>query len=362
MKIGLYTLHASNNVGAMLQTFALTKILQREGAEVEIVNVYTQETEQRNHHCSKGSFIHNFARRLFRILHPGIAKMEKEFDVFHEKLPLSKRYFSSEEYIKAPNKYDIHLVGSDQVWNLQKGYDCSRLYFLDYLPQNSKKISYASSFGTTEIVHDVDMVKQALIDFAKLSTREDSAVEFLKNSMGLQCEQVVDPSLLLTSNEWDKYIDDKPIVSGKYIFFYGVNREEKIWNMLCAAKKKIGAKIVGFPGLLPAQYRFDEYIYNGGPLQFINLIKYAQVVVTSSFHGLAFAVNYNKPFVLVKFGERMERMNSLARLLDAEDRIANSEIEICEILAKSMDGDFQTKLQLSRERSLTWVRNNIING
>lgn len=361
MNIGLYTLHATNNVGAMLQTFALTKVLQRNGHVVEVVNVYTKDTELRNHHKSKGSIVHNIARMIFRLLHSDISKMEQEFDDFHSKLPLSKRFYSYEEYIKAPNSYDLHLVGSDQVWNLQKGYEYARFFLLDYINNSSKKKSYASSFGTTELVKDVEKVKDALASFDTISVREDTAVRFVQNALNRESEQTVDPTLLFTAEEWDQYIEREPIVQGRYVLYYGVNRDNNVWSILCEAKRRLNAKIVGIPGILPPQYKFDEYIYSCGPLQFVNIVKHAEFVITSSFHGLAFAVNYNKPFVLVKYGERMERMDSLVRLLGAESRIAETKNDLLRIIDKKLDGNIQISLQSARLKSLRWINDNIVN-
>lgn len=359
MKIGLYTLHSSHNVGAMLQTFALTKVLEANGHVVKIINVYTRDEENRNNHKKTGGVIHRLVRRLYCILH-GINVMEKHFEEFHECMPLTKRYFSYKDYINNPEVFDIHLVGSDQVWNLQDGYDNVRFFFLDYIPSESRKISYASSFGTTNIIKDVDKVKSSLQSFESISVREDCAKKLVLSLINRNISQVLDPTLLLDRNVWDKVIPDKPIVKGRYIFFYGVNDDSFTWNVLKKAKRLLGAKIVGYPGPFPPKYPFDKYIYDGGPLQFVNLVKYASLVVTSSYHGLAFSINYEKKVVLVKYGQRMERLESLVRLLGMESCLINNEEELENILNNNaVFAKVCSVLKQERELSLKWICENI---
>ncbi len=363
MRIGLYTTHAVYNVGAMLQAFALATVLKREGCDVEIINVLTKELDRKNHHRGKTSLFRRLLRELYIFAHPGIRRMEQNFEAFHKKLPLTKRYYSNKEYIESPNQYDIHLVGSDQVWNTQKGYKHSELCYLNYLPKEAVKKSYASSFGTTDIIKDEEKIKEALLSFTSLSVREDKAVDFVERLTGKKCTQVLDPTFLLTSEEWDQYVEEVPLVKEKYIFYYGVNEDKSTWNILFEAKRRLNAKLVGYPGPLPPNYHFDKYIYNGGPLQFINLIKNAEMVITSSFHGLAFAINYHKKFMLVKYGERMERMESLLRLLNADEFFVRTKVDVIRILNlnnSSRLAQIYEKINVERYNSLSWLFTNIL--
>lgn len=359
MKIGLYTIHSSHNVGAMLQSYGLVKKLQDMGAEVELVNLYPIEEEDQNHHRRKSSFVHDLFRNIYILFHSKIRVMEQNFDQFHKNLPLSKRFYSVDEYVNTPSQYDVHLVGSDQVWNLQHGYDFGKFYFLNYLPFNSVKIAYGSSFGTTKDIKDIELAGQALSSFRSISVREDTATELVSKLTGKGCTQVLDPTLLLANNEWNKLIPKEPIIKGKYIFFYGVNTDQTTWEILLEAKKRLGAKIVGYPGPLRPQYKFDEFILDGGPLQFINLIKHSIAVVTSSFHGLAFSINFNKKVFLIKYGTRMERMESLIKLLGAEKCITSNVDDVQRILNTDIS-NITNNLLRERESSLKWIMDNII--
>lgn len=358
MKIGLYTIHSSHNVGAMLQAFALYKVLERKGAEVEFVNMYPLSEEVQNHHKTKSSLFHTIARSLYLLAHPKIKVMERHFDDFHKELPLSKRFYSVGEYINNPIQYDLHLVGSDQVWNLQRGFDFSRFYYLDYLPSNSVKKSYASSLGTTEGISDLDKAMKALSSFDKLSVREDNAAIIISKMTRKDCAHVLDPTLLLSCQEWNQYIAKDPILEGDYVLFYGVNSDDNTWRIISEVKTLLRCKIVGYPGPLRPNYKFDKYILDGGPMEFVNLIRNAAAVVTSSYHGLAFSINYNKKFILLNNSQRGERMTSLVRLLGADNHIASSPEDVSRILRLNT-GDIEKKLNQARNLSLNWIDNNL---
>lgn len=362
MKIGLYTIHASFNVGAMLQAYALIHVLQKYGAEVELVNLYTREEEAQNHNKRKTSLIKTLLRESYIFFHPKLKQMEKNFDLFHRSLPLSQRFYTQQDYIKNPNQYDLHLIGSDQVWNMQKGYEFARFFLLDYLPANSAKISYGASLGTTEDIKDIELFKSAIMSFKKISVREDKAVDLIHNLTGSSCYQVVDPTLLLNQDDWNRIIEGtESQIKGRYILFYGVNRDHRTWIILQEAKRILNLPIVGYPGPIPSQYHFDNYILDGGPKEFINVVKNAELIVTSSFHGLAFAINYRKKFIIAKYGGRMERLESLIRLVEAEEHVAESEQDVSRILQQDNNDKLQERLGVARQQSVDWIVNNILN-
>lgn len=361
MKIGIYTFHTPHNVGAMLQAYALGHVLKGMGAEIEFVYLYTRESELADHHKTRKNLVRSVLRSAYMLFHPQIKRMERKFDTFHELMPVSCRFYTKEEYESNPIQYDIHLVGSDQIWNLQKGYDYSSFYFLGYLPTDAVRMSYASSFGTTEIVKDLDKVATALSKFTHLSVREDSAVQLIESITDQECEQVLDPTLLLDSHSWNSIIENKPIIKGKYIFFYGVNEDENTWHIIKKAKDILGLPIVGYPGLLRPKYHFDKYYIEGGPLEFLNLLKYSELVITSSFHGLAFSINFEKKFMLVRYGERMERMTSLIKVVGAENYIATKADDVEKILNYENENNIKINLEQARESSYSWIKRNIIN-
>ena len=171
MKIGIYTIHAAYNFGAMLQAFATQYIIKSFDIEAEIVN--DSPHEKLNAYLTNNTSLKAIIKNLYALTNPLIWIKSKRFRDFHKSMSLSKKYKSINDIYKNPPKYDIHLVGSDQVWNLEHKVDKQYYYFLDFVPKGEKCISYASSFGNSNISQSVyPQLQQLLSKFNKLSTRE----------------------------------------------------------------------------------------------------------------------------------------------------------------------------------------------
>jgi len=152
MKIGIYTIHTDYNYGAMFQAYATQKALEKLGHEAELVNVFTKIQEYKNEYNILSFSPKQFISFFYAKLNPRIQLKFKRFKKFHENMKLSKRFNTLEEMYLNPLNYDIHLVGSDQVWNLEKGFSTKNYYFLDFLGDDDIRIAFASSFGTSEIL------------------------------------------------------------------------------------------------------------------------------------------------------------------------------------------------------------------
>lgn len=222
MTIGIYTIHTPHNYGAMLQAYATQKFLCQLGYKAELVFVYSKEDEKRDEYkgCSlslKSLIIYVYARVFYKV-----RRKIKRFKEFHQSMSLSRRYYSVDEIYNKPPHYDIHIVGSDQVWNLEHGFPEKAFYFLDFLPSNTVKLSYAPSFGTEEVDGVFyPRLKELLSDFKVLSVREDSGIKIIEDAVSCAAQQVMDPTFLLAKKDWDKLAGNKPLIGGKYILCYG---------------------------------------------------------------------------------------------------------------------------------------------
>lgn len=218
MKVGIYTIHAAHNFGAMLQAFATQYIIKSFGIDVEIVNDHPNE--KLNAYLTNNISLKSVIKNLYALINPLIWIKSKRFRDFHKSMPLSKKYKSINDIYKNPPKYDIHLVGSDQVWNIERKIDKQYYYFLDFLPRNEICISYASSFGNSNVSNSVyPLLQQLLSKFNKLSVREKGGVKLIKRATGLDATLVLDPTLLLTDEQWSKFSSTSPIIKGKYLEF-----------------------------------------------------------------------------------------------------------------------------------------------
>lgn len=328
MKIGIYTIHACNNFGAVLQAYATAIYLRNQGYDPELVDIMSKEQEKRCRYIGKWTSLKGIVSNILSVLNPKVRAKYRNFIDFRKRLPLSRRYYSNSEYMSNPQTYDLHLVGSDQVWNVERGLgDC--FFFLPFLSNDARKASFASSFGNIQAAQKYKSeIKKMLSQFSMISVREDDACEFLTNDCRLEAASVLDPTFLLSSREWDNISGSEPIIKGQYILYYGFDRSRECGDILKEVKKLTGLPIIGISVGTTTPYHFDLFYQEAGPNEFLNLIKNASLVLTSSFHGMALSLNFRKQFIVIKYGTRMSRMESLLSQFGLIDRIITNKSEL----------------------------------
>ena len=243
-------------------------------------------------------------------------------------------------------KYNYVIAGSDQIWNqdIVGTWEALRFYYL-YFVESSKRINYASSFGwcrRNSYIH-----KKGLNGFNKLSCREESGCDFIKKLTGRDAELVLDPTLLLNADEWRK-IARKPDYdlperyALKYFFFTSESHQQVINQFAKNEKLEI----------IDIFDRKNKLHYCTGPQEFLYLVDHAEIILTGSFHGTAFSINFGKKFI--SFGENDTRIKSILSQLGIMNRlyceghdIPSGEINYQEVNAK---------LDSMRESSLKYLR------
>ncbi|MCW0483185.1 polysaccharide pyruvyl transferase family protein [Gaoshiqia sediminis] len=347
MKIGLLTLHTFYNYGAMLQAYATQIVLTQMGYDVQLINHYPLDLEKQNDtvplslHPKKLIlyFILKFDRKYQQKL--------KRFRDFRKVFNLTKRYYSEEEIYNHPPKFDVYIIGSDQVWNMENGID--PFCFLDFVKGHGKKISYAPSFGSSSIPEKYKpRLTELLSDFSAISTREDDGVRIIKEATGRDAVQVLDPTLLISKTEWNNLIGHTKPPTAKYILIYALNDSDESAKMVEAVRNRYNLPVWGIPmGVnVPAKFKVEKSFKDAGPLEFISLFMHAKVVLTSSFHGLAFAVNFEKTFFVVPHPTRNSRLNSLMKLLDLQDRQYFTPEIINSLKESELFLDYSTKIYI----------------
>lgn len=356
MKIGIYTIHACNNFGALLQAYATARFINDLGHQSEIVNVVTSAEEKKMQYKFPWTNIKGVINNFYAIFNPEVQRKKKNFEIFRSLLPLSDRYKSYEEVKNKTPQYDIHLVGSDQVWNLESGMR-EGFYFLPFLPKTSFRMSYASSFGNVDAVKNYSKeIKNYLTSFTHISVREQDACYYLKNEVGLEASCVLDPIFLLDATQWGKIAGEHQIVKGDYILYYGFDTNKTCAEAISLLRKNFKIPVIGISVSLHSPYKFDRFLQEAGPSEFLNLIKNAKFIFTSSFHGMAFSIVFRKDFAVLRHGSRMSRMMSLLNYFNIEDRVISdcNELEYlihnkCIIDYASLDYIFEKKVLESQK-------------
>lgn len=372
--IATITFHASHNYGSVLQAYALQNAIKREFyCDCEIINFIKPEQVEMYSIFEKNNSIKKILKNIRTILfkYQIIKNRHNSFNVFiKDRLKLSENeYHSEKELEKARFNYDTIICGSDQIWNLGiKDFDYA--YFLGFI-KNVKKIAYSPSFGGSNPIKNSDdknKIKNYLKDFTALSVRENLGIEILNNLTNKEIEEVVDPTLLLESREWDIIASDR-IIKKDYIFFYSIDYNDDVVRMVKKISKQLNLPVV----VLYTTAKTYKIMFSGfelskkeSPEDFLSLIKYAKLVLSNSFHGNVFSIIYRKPFYVLRgtYNGKINNDNRLTTLLE-KFNIPDREININTIndikISTQLDySNSEEKIKHEIEKSIKFLVDAII--
>lgn len=344
MKINLLTIHYSLSCGAVLQTYATSKILERLGCKVTIIN-FKHPVELQRRKTVKYWLVN------------GITKLK--FDFFRRKyFPRRTRELFRVDYSSLPQA-DCYVTGSDQIWNPKIVEDCLYVYMLNFLPDGVKRISYASSLGLNEWNVSASVTTKVISllgKFASLSIRENSGVEICRNVFGLEATQVLDPTLLL---EDYTELTGKVKPSDEIVCFKLVHDADFV-RSVSFLKGRLNLRAT----LLYTSYPrkgFEKNVMFCSPKTWLRKLASAKLIVTDSFHGLAFALIFRKEFIVLSgLRDRTTRLISLLKLVGLEERFVQDYKELVErfdTINKPINYErVNSLLDGEREKSLAYLR------
>jgi len=328
MKIWMITRHAVSNYGSLLQTIALQKIINSmdENYECKVIDYIREDEHYKNLEKtllkSKPQWNRNPFKKAIYLL---IRQPESMFAGMHfenmrnKYLRLTKRYISEEELQIDDENVDIYVAGSDQVWGPVATGEYDSCYCLSFT-NRGKKISYAASFGKTKLTDEQkEVFKKYLGQYQHLSVREDSAVELLKE-WGIEAKQVLDPTLLMDETMWRTFF--VPIKKKNYILVYQLHRNENMDRYIKKVARETEYSIVRISASYHQVIRGGEFVYLPALGEFLSYIKNAKCMITDSFHGTAFAINFNTSFIEILPQNHTDGRNiSILKMTGLESRI-----------------------------------------
>lgn len=308
LKIAAITFHGAHNYGSMLQTYALQTFVEKLAKEEEkeisydILNFRTEF--QKNLYKPKAiRSIKDLIKKFMTL--PYSKKLNNQnlaFEAFlKSNLHTTREVNTLEELRVLAKNYDVIISGSDQIWNI-RARDFSFAYLLDGV--DCKKISYAASLGPLDIdwsKYDAERYTELLKDYSAISLREQRSKDMVDSLLGTKESEIhVDPTLLLSMDEWRKLQNETKEKQGEYILFYCLEPQKNHLRIAKQLSKKMGMPVVATKYRNKTDY-FNSFIkrYDAGPKDFLSLIDNAAAVVTSSFHGTVFSLIYGKPFVCI---------------------------------------------------------------
>lgn len=306
MKISLITYHYSCNNGAVMQTYALCRFLREHGFDVNVIDLRHKEFEHQN------LFIKLVKFCIFKL------RMTHVMRTYYKSL--TRRYSSISELQSSPPDSDCYIVGSDQVWNPNICNDLLTAYFLNFGTDNVKRISYASSFGTSHWIltdtKSTNEIRKLLHRFNSLSVREDEGKFICNEIFGVNPVVVLDPTFL----NYDYPEFNKDCIEKDVFLCYKLNKTPDFWQYAPIVGNILGIK----PTLLNNRFpkRGFKYCFPPSLKSWMRAFASAKFILTDSFHGIAFSLINRKQFVVIlNNNDKNSRLKNIMRQFGLEDRI-----------------------------------------
>lgn len=371
MKIDIITRHAIANYGSLLQAYATEKIFDKLNIENEIIDYVRVEENSKN---LVKTYMKNFkkwnrnfiTRVIYKIIQkPNLDIMNNKFAEYRKKyLKLTpKQYKNKNELMEDLPQADIYCTGSDQVWGQIANDEYDENYFLEFVPNDKRCIAYSASFGKNELSENLKIRLPELMEkYSDIMVRELSAIKILNASGIDNVKLVLDPTLLLSKEEWEKNLDIKNNEKEQYILTYQLHHNKEFDKYLKKLAKKTNLKVVRISSSIYYKFKYGKFIYLPNLEQFLTYFKNAKYVVTDSFHGTVFSIIFNKQVIGVLPGKTGTRIESILKLFGMEDRIVNDYNDMS-IINKEIDyKKVNDILDKERKKSIEYLRKAIERG
>lgn len=360
-RICTITFNHAHNFGSVLQTFALGKFVSRLHNDIDykVIDFYTQYQDTLYSVYRKPFNIKNVVKNLiaFRYNKELKSKHQKFEDFIRNYISMTPRYYEEQDLIDNPPVADYFISGSDQIWNV-RAMDFSNVYYLNFV-KKGKKISYAASFGPKKINwsnYNANYYSDLLKQYANISTREIGSANNVEYLIGHTPEVHLDPTFLLSDDEWRQIQSNVNYANGKYILLYCLEPSKKQLALAKAIGKKLGLPIM----ILCYNNKndwFNTFVkrYDSGPRDFLSYIDHASLVLSSSFHGTAFSIIYKKAFYVFD-GMSDNRISTILSETKLADRSISTLDELWKVNLDVPNGKaIDQFLQKSREKSRSFL-------
>lgn len=367
-KIGIITFHNSYNCGSMLESYAMQTALSKFSKDVKIINFSNDSQKKLYNVWFENNSIKNIIKNILIF---GVNKRLKNNNMKYEEFKnrnfrLTKEYSSMDEL--NDKDYDIVFAGSDQIWNITIQ-DSDDAYFLPWV-KNAEKVAYAPSFGSKNIMkYAEDSAKYAnyINNFNFLSIRENNGKKWIKELINRDVDVLLDPTLLLEREDYDKIMANDMKLNEKYIFFYSPGFDKDICKFVKEIADKYKLKVITWSakhyyvkGI--KRFGFELPLYEN-PALYLNLIKNAELVLTTSYHGTIFSTIYKKKFFTIKNGGMYgddDRVITLLEQTKMMGRLTPCDFdENFDYLSEVGYEEYDKNIKELKEKSYEFIKNSI---
>lgn len=351
MKIAILTQPLHNNYGGLLQNYALQQVLIRAGHEVETIDWQSPKVGWLKTCLSrvKWTVLPAILPHKYKKPKLNYACTDKEMaairrntnhfiDAYIRRTPPMQNLAGFAKQVEV-GQYDGYVVGSDQCWRPRYNSFIPAMFLSFSRDKNVKRIAYAASFGTDnwEFTPEMTSLCAPLAQkFDFVTVREDSGVKLCKEHLGIEATHVLDPTMLLTKEDYIRLIEaEKEPQSAGTLFNYVLDPDE----IKTAFINRVAEEMELKPFQVLPKYqtetrtkedvkkRIEDCVFPG-VTAWLRAFMDAEMTIVDSFHGMVFSILFNKPFWVIGNAKRgMSRFTSLLKIFGLEDRL----IDVCEL-------------------------------
>ena len=383
MKIGVVTFWTSkDNYGQILQCWSLFEILKRKGHEPYLIRYVFRKKKSIGRKLLKFVLVYpcilKLKERIWQYInHQTVSEICKKnrvrkFDDFKSVwIPFSDTIYKNiDELRKTPPNADCYLTGSDQGWAQLVNEDNNKIYFLDFGDSSIKRVSYAPSFSMDHYPSTLKpKLRQLLLRYNAISVREKSGVSIC-SEIGIPAKHVLDPTMLLSKNDYIKMLNLCNNCNN-FVYVYSLNfrnpRELRWMELKENAEHNQWEIIVTTgSGVFPGYEIYDKGTYYDYCTidKWIENIWNANLVVTSSFHGVVFSIIMETPFVYIPLKGKIQtgngRIIELLNSLGLNDRILTDNCSYGELIKGNINWlVVRNIVEKRRKESLLFIEENL---
>ncbi|MBQ8260299.1 MAG: polysaccharide pyruvyl transferase family protein [Clostridia bacterium] len=325
MKVGILTFPNSTSYGATLQMYALYRTVNKLGHSASVINYHNEYMKAYKHTLGSGSLTARLKRRASYFMHSRLYRNFRSFEKRNMSFLPEKSFSDKSKLVSIGGGLDAAICGSDQVWNPDIT-DSDLSFFLDFCGDRTRRISYAPSFGVESISPELSgAVASELEKFHAVSVREEKGRELVLGMTGKDVPVVVDPTMLVSAEEWSALEREYPVGEGGYILYYTIRRSHSLMQFCRELSARTGLRVIAVGGnfikSMKTRGSSIEYASDISPEQWLYLVNHARYVVTNSFHGTAFSINFRKDFYVEFSSATNSRLENITGMLGLESRV-----------------------------------------
>lgn len=368
LNVCIYTFVAEN-YGTTLQAFALQRILKNNGVKNDIFKDNPSIGEKigfllKNKYKQKLIKEKIILHKANRFSHENDKERSEKFRKFwDENMQFTNSVNNKKDLRYISEKYNVFMCGSDQVWN--------PTYFkeknlLGVFPKNKRKLSYATSIGVSTIHKKLEKKYRLFLnEFENISVRENTAKIILSRLIDKNIKVVLDPTLVLEREQWEALLPNYK-KENKYILCYFLSENKNYWKLAQNIENLLGIKLKIIPITRESFEKNFDIEYGIGPIEWINLFKNADFILTDSYHGTIFSLIFGKSFYNFKRFSDSELTSQNSRVQDfltsfnIQDRLIDVSRTVHLNISDLIIDDnkylqIYKKIETERKKSLNWL-------